>query len=1151
MKKSIPRRILSAMLLLAMVLTLLPATALAEDETGGTTTSGIELSKTATLEDDGTYTINLEAYATGTTTTTTTKSSVPLDIVLVIDQSGSMTDSISSVAYTARDSQGYTYGNMQNTNYYYLAEDGNYYKVSRGNAGGLGLFTDPAYYLSYTDNSGVTHYLSGTTTTTSRPTGVTSRDTIIWTGVLYAATTTTTTKLAALKNSVTSFVETIQKDAQTNNVNHRIAIAGFASDENDGTSGNDSKYSISTGSSSSYWVNTGLFVSGKLKNYGSSSSNTDTQLTSDDYQSALVSVNDNGSVASSITTAISNFAASGGTRTSYGMLMANQVFANNSNTYTDDSGNTVTRKRIVVVFTDGQPGTGSNVNTTEANSAIDYSNTTKSTGTNGYGATVYTVGLYTSTQDSDVTTFMNYLSSNYPSATSMSNGGTQTATKYYMTASNATELNNVFSTITTDATSSSTSVTLDENAVMKDIMAEGFTLTDASKVTVSTYSGSADSNGEITFDATATSTFGTTTTSTYTRSETESYTVTKDIADNTVSVTGFDYADKYISSGHDGEILCVTITGVLPTTSVTTDKAVSTNAATSGIYATSESEEPTATFEQPQTIITKKLYVLDYAKDAALTGLDQSSVTNIVTSYQKVSASTDTTLTQTYGKTALSNSALTYTPTTMSWSGYDSFYVFGQTTNETVLTYDTNTAANALEDGTATIANLWSKVSVIPANNVYYEDDFVTSETTGTVGIVYTGTWSEVGTTNDNTETANGSTHGWETSLANDTTYSDGTARKTTVTTTGDATATFTFTGTGVDVYSYTDSTTGTVVAYLTGTTAENGTSVTKTLIVDNLSESGSYYQIPTLSFNNLKYGTYSVTITVTTAAEGRSTYYLDGIRVYNPLGTTVTGDAEEAYAKDNELNAVFTEVRNILIDANSFTADYDGAGGVVFIDNIPTEEGTGETTTSIATYTDYGPENEVYLKAGQSIAFKVNTDYDYFYLGIKAPNGNTTAAVTSGDDETASIEVNAASDLYYEITPTSEGYIMVENTGSNLLSITKLRATSTEAVETNGVNEALKGISPLSAEEVEEIMVYAASFDSLATVAYTGTGVDEDSAVDTGDTYEDLDGDDVVIDNPTEDTEEEPEETEAPNSLQSLFSSLFSTIRSWFSGRR
>ncbi len=57
-------------------------------DTGETQDDGLELTKTVTPKADGGYTVHLEAYTTGTVTTTT--SIAPCDIVLVLDQSGSM-----------------------------------------------------------------------------------------------------------------------------------------------------------------------------------------------------------------------------------------------------------------------------------------------------------------------------------------------------------------------------------------------------------------------------------------------------------------------------------------------------------------------------------------------------------------------------------------------------------------------------------------------------------------------------------------------------------------------------------------------------------------------------------------------------------------------------------------------------------------------------------------------------------------------------------------------------------------------------------------------------------------------------------------------------------------------------------------------------
>ena len=80
------RRLMAVLMACVMTLSLLPISALATEN------SGMEFYKTARVNEDGkTYTISMEAWATGKTTTSTT--TVPLDIALVLDVSGSMDDS--------------------------------------------------------------------------------------------------------------------------------------------------------------------------------------------------------------------------------------------------------------------------------------------------------------------------------------------------------------------------------------------------------------------------------------------------------------------------------------------------------------------------------------------------------------------------------------------------------------------------------------------------------------------------------------------------------------------------------------------------------------------------------------------------------------------------------------------------------------------------------------------------------------------------------------------------------------------------------------------------------------------------------------------------------------------------------------------------
>ena len=62
-----------------------------EGEGSSTNSKNIYLTKTATGPDkNGEYTITLESFVTGTVTTTTTTEIKPVDIVLVLDDSGSM-----------------------------------------------------------------------------------------------------------------------------------------------------------------------------------------------------------------------------------------------------------------------------------------------------------------------------------------------------------------------------------------------------------------------------------------------------------------------------------------------------------------------------------------------------------------------------------------------------------------------------------------------------------------------------------------------------------------------------------------------------------------------------------------------------------------------------------------------------------------------------------------------------------------------------------------------------------------------------------------------------------------------------------------------------------------------------------------------------
>ena len=92
-EKKVGKRLLTWVLVLVMTLSLLPLNVLAASGPETDSSSGMIFTKqlvSETPDNAGNYTIRMTAQATGKTTTTT--EAVPMDIVLVLDQSGSMKD---------------------------------------------------------------------------------------------------------------------------------------------------------------------------------------------------------------------------------------------------------------------------------------------------------------------------------------------------------------------------------------------------------------------------------------------------------------------------------------------------------------------------------------------------------------------------------------------------------------------------------------------------------------------------------------------------------------------------------------------------------------------------------------------------------------------------------------------------------------------------------------------------------------------------------------------------------------------------------------------------------------------------------------------------------------------------------------------------
>lgn len=490
---------------------------------------GLNLKKTATFDSKtNTVTIRLEAYTTGKVTSST--QSVPVDVVLVLDESGSMTETMQSFKKV------YTLNKNKN---YYVKSGNSYVQVSW--CDGLIFSSHGAWCTGF---HFIVHWGSEYEPMTSES------DTTAGHVQFYEDIGSNQTKRAALISAATTFVNNVEQDARKNDVDHRISVIGFSTSSN---------------------IKIGLV---------------------DDIRNNSTDVKN----------AISGLNADGGTYIEKGMNDAESVFNNAAATTATQ------RKRVVVVFTDGIPGSGTWNSTTingSANPAINTAYDLKNT----YGATVYTIGMLTdanpeleisdeSNNAARTNKFLHYVSSNYPNAKNMSNGGEGGNKGYYLSASDMESLNAIFTKISEEI--ATPAINLDGKAVVKDVISPCFAApTNATNIKVYTdkYNGSAFAN----------------------QPEDVTSTIKPQLVGDTISVTGFDFNTNFVSKekkpdGTYGKKLIIEFT-VKPKDGFLGGNDVYTNT-NAGIYENDSAKTPIKEFERPQVNVP--------IKDVSVTAQDKN-----------------------------------------------------------------------------------------------------------------------------------------------------------------------------------------------------------------------------------------------------------------------------------------------------------------------------------------------------------------------------------------------------------------------------------------------------------------------------------------------------------------------------------------------
>ncbi len=191
-----------------------------------------------------------------------TTTAVPTDFVLVLDQSGSMTDDDNDfVSYEYTEVLGTQY-NWYGTIYYgFYDYDGTYYiKLDDGTYQQVGFADDDNNnndYYRYGPQGNRTYvYPKLEDTYNSR-----TRQHSYAVKQFYIRTQIRTSRLQALKNAVSQFIGDVKENSESNDdLNHRIAMVGFANGRY--WSGNNTYY---------HYSNTELFVGSTTYTYNAGS----------------------------------------------------------------------------------------------------------------------------------------------------------------------------------------------------------------------------------------------------------------------------------------------------------------------------------------------------------------------------------------------------------------------------------------------------------------------------------------------------------------------------------------------------------------------------------------------------------------------------------------------------------------------------------------------------------------------------------------------------------------------------------------------------------------------------------------------------------------------------------------------------------------
>lgn len=469
--------------------------------------------------------------------------------------------------------------------------------------------------------------------------------------------------------------------------------------------------------------------------------------------------------------------------------------------------------------------------------------------------------------------------------------------------------------------------------------------------------------------------------------------------------------------------------------------------------------------------VVDNIYVLDYSLPVELNGADFGLMVNDTLSLAENKYPT------TASTLGITNGSAT--------TNYGTF-AYGTETNSTSLKYTMKSFMNGedsvkirvqvLENGASAVTTktgvvMEETVKVVPANVVYYEDDFpgITYINEGENGWAHYKTNDSEG----NEQSADqDSPYGSDPNYSKDkeTTYtklvldtsdmntyqqnvidylnqqlgliggdsSNGSLSVLEVKETKDVMS-FEFRGTGFEIVSRTTQEQYAVVSVkVERKNDENNYTVVKQFPVITESKGGDLYQVPIISVTGMDAAEYKVTLTAAGSTENKTrVLYIDGVRIYEPLEGLDYAD----YYNSDEAHASFYEVKSLIGEGKAIYADISTTGdetrlvtGTTLIEAVDMLLSAAEDVNQ---YLKLGPNNELYMIGGETNTFLAfylypiadvednartievgahrKASYEFSTDPVNLIYGSTAEAVLSG---TYYYTIESGTEQYYEIDP-------------------------------------------------------------------------------------------------------------------------------------